>query len=195
MIKKGKGPTKPEPKVSPQEKKKPYAPEDIVNEIRSIVNAHMRLAFKQYKELKNTFGTPNKATANFMKSVAPKSFHGIIDDVDKWIESQVETVEKEVESRIYEEKGRLEKKETAYPTFEDLQKIVNEQLKLGFTQYKTLREKYGIPNKALVDYTKSILPKNTHTLIDDVTKWVSDQVDKWEESYEKLLEQTAPKSK
>lgn len=73
---------------------------DYANEMEKAVNEHMKLAFKEYKSLKDKFATPTEASRKYIKDTAPKTFHGLIDNVDKWTKDQVERAEKKVEKAL-----------------------------------------------------------------------------------------------
>jgi hypothetical protein len=60
-------------------------PEYVLSELEMAINEHMKLAFKQYKRLEEMYGSPEDATRQFIKKMAPKSTHAMIDDVDKWL--------------------------------------------------------------------------------------------------------------
>jgi hypothetical protein len=62
-------------------------PEYVLSELENAVNEHMKLAFKQYKKLEDMYGSPEDATRQFVKKMAPKSTHKMIDDVDKWLQT------------------------------------------------------------------------------------------------------------
>lgn len=87
---------------------------DYYAEMETAVNEHLRLAFKEYKHLKEKFATPNEATKSFFKTVSPKTFHGLIDNVDTWVKDQVSATEKRIERRL--EKGSNEKPAEAKAT-------------------------------------------------------------------------------
>jgi hypothetical protein len=61
-------------------------PEQVVSELETAINEHMKLAFKQYKKLEEMYGSPEDATRQFIKKMTPKQSHALIDDVDKWLQ-------------------------------------------------------------------------------------------------------------
>ena len=73
---------------------------DYAAELEKAVTEHMKLAFKEYKNLKDKFATPTEASKRYLKDVAPDSFHGLIDNVDNWVKSNVDKVERRVEKAL-----------------------------------------------------------------------------------------------
>ena len=78
-------------------------PAPALKEIQNMVNSHMKLAFREYKALKEKFGTPTKATVAYLKTVAPETSHEALDKVDAWIEEQVGNMETYMEKAFGEE--------------------------------------------------------------------------------------------
>lgn len=68
--------------------------DDIVDEFQRAAYEHIRLAYKQYKELQELYMSPSEATKEFLKKVAPKTFHGFLDQVDTWVREQTGKTEK-----------------------------------------------------------------------------------------------------
>ena len=79
-----------EPEVS-------LSPKDYLAELEVAANEHMKLAFKQYRELKTRFQTPEKATLEFFNKHAPKTFAGLVEKVDVWVNEQVDHTERRIE--------------------------------------------------------------------------------------------------
>lgn len=73
---------------------------DYAAELEKAINEHMKLAFKEYKNLKDKFATPTEASKKYIRDVAPKTFHGLIDNVDKWVGEQVNRAEQRVEKAL-----------------------------------------------------------------------------------------------
>ncbi len=73
---------------------------DYAAEMEKAINEHMKLAFKEYKNLKDKFATPTEASKKYIKDVAPKSFHGLIDNLDKWVQEQMKRAEARVEKAL-----------------------------------------------------------------------------------------------
>lgn len=75
-------------------------PKDYVAELEVAANEHMKLAFRQYKELKRRFETPERATLDFLNKRAPKTFAGLVEKVDAWVNEQVDATEKRIEKAL-----------------------------------------------------------------------------------------------
>ncbi len=73
---------------------------DVLREVQTAANEHMKVAFHQYKGLKRRFETPERATKEFMANHAPKSFAGLYDKVENWVSDQVDRVEQKVEDKL-----------------------------------------------------------------------------------------------
>ncbi|HVL87447.1 MAG TPA: hypothetical protein VM681_05500 [Candidatus Thermoplasmatota archaeon] len=65
-------------------------PSDVLREIEYATREQMKLAFERYKQMKERFETPENATAQFLRSNTPKSFHNLLDKVERWVAEQVE---------------------------------------------------------------------------------------------------------
>jgi len=76
-------------------------PKDLVREIQTATNEHMKVAFHQYKELKTRFETPERATKEFLSRHAPKNFQGLFDQVEGWVKEQVDKAEEKIEVRLH----------------------------------------------------------------------------------------------
>jgi len=63
------------------------APKDVREQIQAAAEEHIKLAFKQYEQLGKTFGTPDKATQEFMEKYAPDSVNKLMDDMKAWLDS------------------------------------------------------------------------------------------------------------
>jgi hypothetical protein len=73
---------------------------DYTAELEKAVNEHMKLAFREYKTLKDKFATPTEASRKFIRENSPKTFHGLMDNVDNWVNTQVQKAEKRVEKAL-----------------------------------------------------------------------------------------------
>jgi hypothetical protein len=86
---------------------------DYASELEAAATEHMRLAFKEYKHLKERFASPGDAAKNFVKTLSPKTFHGLIENADKWVKEQVSTVEKKFDKRLDRTNGKAAEVKTA----------------------------------------------------------------------------------
>jgi hypothetical protein len=75
---------------------------DYVHEVEKAVHNQMKSAFRQYKALKGKYGDEAAATAEYLRARSPRSFQGLIDNVDEWVKSQVAKAEKSVAKRLGE---------------------------------------------------------------------------------------------
>ena len=89
-------------------------PEVVFSEVYNSVQEHMKLAFKQYKQLREIFGSPSEATLAFIKRMAPKSTHTLIDELDRWLENFGAGVD-ELEKGKVTEKEKTDKTEPEKP--------------------------------------------------------------------------------
>ena len=171
-------------------------PQEMAYNMQKVVTEHMKLAFKQYKELKAQYGSPNKAAAVYMKSVYPKIAHDLIDSMNDWIDHQLEVAEDGFEKGIDSEFGKIPDgwATSSVLSAEDVQKQVNDHMKLAFKQYKELRAIYGTPRKATLDFMKNVSPKNIQDLIENVDKWIEDRTNELESTVEHELEKTTPQT-
>jgi hypothetical protein len=74
--------------------------EDFFAELHNATLEHMRLAFKQYKELRQTYVSPEDAAKEFLKSITPAAVHGMIESVDRWVKETTSGIEEKVEHAI-----------------------------------------------------------------------------------------------
>ncbi|HET6403489.1 MAG TPA: hypothetical protein VFH78_02485 [Candidatus Thermoplasmatota archaeon] len=74
---------------------------DLVREVQIATNEHMKVAFHQYKELKQRFETPERATKEFLQKHAPKNFQGLFEQVEGWVKEQVDKAEEKIEVRLH----------------------------------------------------------------------------------------------
>lgn len=183
-----------------EETQKVMTPQEIAQNVQRIVTEHMKLAFRHYKELKAHYGSPNRAAAAFMKSVYPKMAHELIDNMNDWIDQQLDTIEANLEKGMDSEPGKIPDGwgTMGVQNAEDVQKLVNDYMKQAFKQYKDLKAQYGTPAKATIDFMKSAYPKNLQDLIENVNKWIEDRTNEMESTVERQLEkaeQGSPKKK
>mgnify|MGYP005854207169 CR=1 FL=1 len=75
-------------------------PEDFLSEVQKTMNEHLTLAFKQYRQLKDSYVAPNDAILNFWKSLTPKSMHSVVDQFNKWTVEQMGLFEKNLEKSL-----------------------------------------------------------------------------------------------
>jgi ElaB/YqjD/DUF883 family membrane-anchored ribosome-binding protein len=82
---------------------------DIMVEVETVVQEQMRIAFREYKNLKAKFKTPQQATQQFLKQTSPKRLQGVIEKTDRWIKDQVGAVERRVQDGL---KGARDRSKT-----------------------------------------------------------------------------------
>ena len=63
------------------------APKTMREQVRSAAEEHIKLAFKQYENLNKEFGSPDKATKEFMAKYAPEGVTQLMDNMNTWLES------------------------------------------------------------------------------------------------------------
>lgn len=76
---------------------------DYVHEVEKAVHGQMRTAFRQYQGLKGKYQDETEATRAFIKERSPKTFQGLIDNVDQWVADQVKKAESKVARRLGDE--------------------------------------------------------------------------------------------
>lgn len=74
---------------------------DILAEAEKVVQERMKLAFREYKNLKRRFASPQQAADSFLRNVAPQSVQGLIDRTDRWIRDQLAAAEARVERTLH----------------------------------------------------------------------------------------------
>jgi hypothetical protein len=84
--------------------------DDFVTDFQKAAYDQIRLAFRQYKELQNIYGSPSLATKEFLKKVAPTTFHGVLDQLDTWVKEQTSSAEKVIEKSLDESIKKRKKK-------------------------------------------------------------------------------------
>lgn len=83
---------------------------DLLRETEQVVQERMKLAFREYKNFKRRFDSPEKATESFFQSVAPKNVQGLVEKADRWIRDQLEAVEARVERTLKLEEDSKKRK-------------------------------------------------------------------------------------
>lgn len=73
---------------------------DLLAETQQLVRERMKLAFREYKDLKRRFPSPEKAAEAFFGSAPPKPVQGLLEKADRWIKDQVASVEARVERSL-----------------------------------------------------------------------------------------------
>jgi len=84
--------------------------DDVVTDFQKAAYDQIRLAFRQYKQLQDLYGSPSQATKEFLKKVAPTTFHGFLDQIDTWVKEQTQTAEKVIEKSLDESMKKRKKK-------------------------------------------------------------------------------------
>lgn len=176
--------------MADQETQKTMTPQEMAQNIQKMVTEHMKLAFRQYRELRAQYGSPNRAAAAFMKSVYPKMAHELIDNMNDWIDHQLDAIEENLEKRMDSDYTKMPDGwvQPGIPTLEEIQKQVNDYMKQAFKQYKDLKQQYGTPAKATLEFMKSAYPKNIQDVMENVNKWVEERTAEFETNVEEQLE-------
>ncbi|MBI4393639.1 MAG: hypothetical protein HY556_07590 [Euryarchaeota archaeon] len=79
------------------------APE-YIKEVQAATLETMKIAFRQYQDLKAKYATPERAAAEYIKTHAPRNFQGLIDQVDTWARQEVKAMEDKVERALNEDR-------------------------------------------------------------------------------------------
>jgi hypothetical protein len=161
-------------------------PQEVMEELQGMVNAHVKLAFDQYKELRDSYVQSNE-TIEFLKKVTPKAFHENLENTKSWMDTQFSAMEENLEKMIEETQTWKSDKGVPAPALKEITKMVSTHMKLAFKEYKALRDRYGTPTKATVAYIKSVAPATTHEALDKFDSWVDEQVSNIEGYVEKAL--------
>lgn len=167
-------------------------PQDVMNELQAMMNAHVKLAFEQYKEIKDMYWQ-NEKTIEFMKAVAPKAVHETLDKTKNWMDEQIHAMEENIDRILGETRTWNVEGGVPAPAIKEIQKMVTDHMKLAFRQYKELKQKYGTPSKATIAFMKSVAPENAHEALDKLDAWIEAQVSNAEGYMEKALESTEEK--
>jgi hypothetical protein len=75
-------------------------PRELVEEITLATQQQMRVAFREYEELKDKFHGPNEATKEFLEDNAPRSFQGLYDRIEDWVVDRAEVAEDSVREAL-----------------------------------------------------------------------------------------------
>ncbi|MDX1612384.1 MAG: hypothetical protein R3185_08435 [Candidatus Thermoplasmatota archaeon] len=69
---------------------------DLVEEIKAATQQQMRIAFREYEDLKERFSGPGEATRHFLETNTPRSFQGLYDRIEAWASTQTSQAEDRV---------------------------------------------------------------------------------------------------
>jgi uncharacterized protein YeaO (DUF488 family) len=123
--------------------------EFIKSQMEELINAQMKVAFKQYENLRERFASPDEATREFIKKYTPKSTQKVMEDIEKWSET---IVPKEFRDEI--------------------QEAAQEHIKLAFDQYEQLNKTFGSPDKAAREFMEKHAPKAVNELMNNMDAWL-----------------------
>lgn len=70
---------------------------DVWGEAQDLVREQMKLAFRQYKDLKRRFATPEQATQVFLSLRPADTIRGLVDKADQWIKEQANALDARVQ--------------------------------------------------------------------------------------------------
>ncbi len=87
----------------PREPRIKMEAKDYLHEVEKAVHNQMKSAFGQYKGLKERYKDETEATRAFIKEKSPKTFQGLIENVDVWVGGQVKKAEKKVARKLGDE--------------------------------------------------------------------------------------------
>lgn len=73
---------------------------EVVEEVKLATQQHMKVAFREYEEIKERFRGPSEATRAFLDENAPRSFQGLYDRVEHWVQDQAIQAEDRVKEAI-----------------------------------------------------------------------------------------------
>ncbi len=73
---------------------------EMVEEIKHATQAHMKVAFDEYEQVKERFRGPTEATRAFLDDHAPRTFKGLYDQVEDWVQEQATQAEDRVKEAI-----------------------------------------------------------------------------------------------
>lgn len=73
---------------------------DYLHEVEKAVQNQMKGAFHQYQGLKDRYKDERDAARAFLKAKSPKSFQGLVENVDHWVADQVHAAEKKVATKL-----------------------------------------------------------------------------------------------
>ena len=67
---------------------------DVLDEMEKIGEERMKLAFQEYKNLRQRFASPQKAAESFLRTVSPSNLRGVVERTDQWLREQASAVER-----------------------------------------------------------------------------------------------------
>ncbi|MBI2076973.1 MAG: hypothetical protein HYT80_01185 [Euryarchaeota archaeon] len=82
---------------------------DVLDEMEKVVEERMKVAFQEYKNLRQRFGSPQKAAESFLRTVSPSNLRGVVERADLWLREQASAVER----RLRPEKKAPKKRKPA----------------------------------------------------------------------------------
>ncbi len=78
---------------------------EVIEEIKHATREHMRIAFEEYEEAKESFQGPSDAARAFLDDHAPRSFKGLYGRIETWLQDQATHAEDRVKDAIeYEDR-------------------------------------------------------------------------------------------
>lgn len=79
---------------------------EMVEEIKLATQEHMKVAFDEYEQAKDRFQGPSEATRRFLDEHTPRTFQGLYERVESWVQDQTREAEDRVKDAIeYDESG------------------------------------------------------------------------------------------
>lgn len=78
---------------------------EMLEEITTATRQHMKVAFDEYEQIKDRFRGPGDATRAFLDEHAPRSFKGLYDRVEAWVQEQASGAEDRVREAIRDEQA------------------------------------------------------------------------------------------
>lgn len=85
---------------------------DLLREVETVVEEQMKVAFREYQNLRKKFKTPENAARSFIEKTSPKRLQGVIEKTDAWIKEQANALEKGVRDRMDKNRGGSKPKKT-----------------------------------------------------------------------------------
>jgi uncharacterized protein YeaO (DUF488 family) len=123
--------------------------EVLYHDLQNAAEEQMELAFKNYKNLQEVFGTPDAAVKQFFDKYTPESVNKMRGALDEWLE------------RFKADVIRDQMKE-----------LIDRQMKIAFKKYEELQEKFKSPDDATREFLKKYAPKSAQKIMDDMEAWV-----------------------
>lgn len=75
-------------------------PAEVVEEIKLATQHHMRVAFHEYEQAKESFRGPSDATRRFLEDHTPESFQGLYGEIERWLADQTGRAEDRVREAL-----------------------------------------------------------------------------------------------